>query len=778
MPEPSLLDVLKQIVSRQRLYRGALILAGLYLICAGILGLAGEAGSGLRASARLVLGAAFLAAARFVRATPSSVQVGQSGAGLGSRTRAREDALRSMFRGLTDWTVRNGLSIACCVVLAGSWCLQSHLAGAGFGLLLAGAGLVLFLGFVSRAEIDAACTSPAQEVSTDQRCETGVRWRIATGALALSLLTFFSLPENRLTLACSALWIASVVAWMAAFWKRPVRPGFDLQSAFLRLWRGEVELRLTCWLLLFLGILAVAAVFRFTHLTTVPGEMTSDHVEDLLSVNRILNEGERPIFDSANGGREPLAFYLAALTAHFAGTGLTHITLKIVSALAGFLTLPFIYLLAREVTDDALSGLLAMLTTGLAWWPNVLGRLGLRLSLTALFSAIALWLIIRAVRRSQPDAALMSGLATGVGMYACTPLWAIPLATALALFLAVLHDRRWASLCRLGKYWAMCTIVTLAVSAPMLRYRLEHLGDLQASIQTRVIGEYGQFSEPTVRSFLRNEWNSLRMFHWTSDGVWIVSPPGQPALDWVTAGLLLLGASFLLYRYLRSREWLDLYLLLSIPVLLLPSTMALAFEGRENPSLQRSSAAIPVLFTVTGIALALPAEPLRRFSAKRGAEAVAIGYLATALGISAWANSRIVFRDYAGNYAGAAQNASGIGRTIHDFANSVGSFETAFVKGYPNWVDVRAVGIYAGKFGWEQAVCDSCQFRDAGVITDDERSKLFILHPMDQAFLKQLREIYPGGGIRAEGARAPHQEFLIYFVPGRIDARGYRLPPP
>jgi hypothetical protein len=598
---------------------------------------------------------------------------------------------------------------------------------------------------------------------------------MASGALALSLLTFFSLPENRLTLACTVLWIASVVVWMAAFRERRSSHGSGWQGAFLRLWRGEFELRLTRWLLLFLGILAVAAVFRFVQLGAVSGEMTSDHVEDLLSVNRILNEGERPIFEPANDGREPLAFYLAALVAHFAGTGLTHFTLKIISALAGFLALPFIYLLTREITDDDLSSLMAMLTAGVAWWPNVLGRLGLRLSFAALFSAVALWLIVRAVRRSRRNAALLSGLAAGVGLYACTPLWVVPVVTALALFLAAFHDRRWTTICRLGKYWAMCTIVALAVSVPMLRYRLDHLGDLQAGIQARVTGDYGQVSETSVRSLLRNEWNSLRMFHWTSDGVWIVSPPGQPALDWVTAGLLLLGVCFLLYRYLRSREWLDLYLLLSIPVLLLPSTLVLAFEGRENPSLLRSSAAIPLLFSITGIALALIVEPFRQALTRRAGKAVAIGFMATALGISAWGNWRIVFRDYARNYAGAAQNASGIGRIIHDFANSVGSYETAFVKGYPNWVDVRAVGIYAGRFGWEQAICDNCQFHDAGVVKDDERSKLFILHPMDQAFLKQLREIYPDGGVRAEGARAPHHAFLIYFVPGRIDPRGYQM---
>jgi hypothetical protein len=152
--------------------------------------------------------------------------------------------------------------------------------------------------------------------------------------------------------------------------------------------------------------------------------------------------------------------------------------------------------------------------------------------------------------------------------------------------------------------------------------------------------------------------------------------------------------------------------------------------------------------------------------------------MAAALGVSAWDNWRIVFRDYAGNYTGAAQNASGIGRIIHDFANSVGSYETAFVKGYPNWVDVRAVGIYAGKFGWEQAICDTCRFRDTGVLKDDERSKLFILHPMDQAFLTQLREVYPDGKVRAEVVTTSHHDFLIYFVPGRLDSGEYQAPSP
>ena len=146
--------------------------------------------------------------------------------------------------------------------------------------------------------------------------------------------------------------------------------------------------------------------------------------------------------------------------------------------------------------------------------------------------------------------------------------------------------------------------------------------------------------------------------------------------------------------------------------------------------------------------------------------------MVTALAVSASANWRIVFGDYDRNYTRSAQNASGIGRVVSAFAHSVGSYETVFVKSYPHWADTRAVGIYAGRFGWEQAICDTCVLRDARALKDERRPKLFIVHPADLSFLQQLQETYPDGSLRTHAAEEPHHGFLCYFVPGQLGATG------
>jgi hypothetical protein len=136
------------------------------------------------------------------------------------------------------------------------------------------------------------------------------------------------------------------------------------------------------------------------------------------------------------------------------------------------------------------------------------------------------------------------------------------------------------------------------------------------------------------------------------------------------------------------------------------------------------------------------------------------------LAVSASANWRIVMHDYASNYVQAAQNASGMARVVSAFAQSVGSYDTVFVKGYPYWVDTRAIGIYAGRFGWEQVICDTCGLRDARALKDERRAMLFIMHPLDQPFLEQLRATWPDGSLQTHGTGKSHHDFLTYFVPG------------
>ncbi len=92
------------------------------------------------------------------------------------------------------------------------------------------------------------------------------------------------------------------------------------------------------------------------------------------------------------------------------------------------------------------------------------------------------------------------------------------------------------------------------------------------------------------------------MFNWNDGVIWVHSVPDRPALDIVTGALFLIGSVLVFVRYLRKRHWLDLFLLVSIPILLLPSILSLAFPT-ENPSLNRTGGAVVPTFLIAALAL-------------------------------------------------------------------------------------------------------------------------------------------------------------------------------
>ena len=92
------------------------------------------------------------------------------------------------------------------------------------------------------------------------------------------------------------------------------------------------------------------------------------------------------------------------------------------------------------------------------------------------------------------------------------------------------------------------------------------------------------------------------MFNWDDGEIWVHSITHRPALGVVSGALFLIGIVLLLIRYLRKRHWLDLFLLLSIPLLAMPSILSLAFPG-ENPALNRAGGAYVTAFVIAGLAL-------------------------------------------------------------------------------------------------------------------------------------------------------------------------------
>jgi hypothetical protein len=649
------------------------------------------------------------------------------------------------------------------------------------GLFLLGLAAVLFVLAVWRDGLDLRVPQWGLAAGTAERVETPVRLRVVIAAMTLSLVTYFTVPDNNFTLVGRLAWAASLVAWALAFWEGPVKLSYDWRGAFERLWRGEVNIRLTRTLFLLILVLIISAFFRFSQLAQVPKDMTSDHVEKLLDVSRIV-AGERPIFEPGNGGREVMEFYLAAFVAQNTPAGLSYLALKLVTSVAGFLSLPLIFLFVREVTEDDLTAVLAVLAAGIAWWPNSISRNGLRFPFAMLFAVLALWLALRGIKRDRRNDFILAGLAIGIGLYGYTPIRIVPVAVALALGVYVLHNWNLSVALRALERLVMTGVIALAAFIPMLRYSQDDPHSFLLRSTTRIFGDPSNPIRPTVGAVLQNEWNSLRMFSWTGDVAWIVSPPAQPVLDWIMGGLFVLSVLLLVYRYVRWRHWLDLFLLVGIPVLLLPSTLSLAFP-QENPSLHRSATAIPLVFTLIALALRALIEHSRKIISGKTGTAVGAGLAAVVLAFSAQLNWKIVFVDYARNYLGSSQNASEIGEVVRAFAESVGTYDTVWVRAYPYWVDTRAVGAYAGRFGWDQAILNP---DDLSVFVSELRPQLFILHRFDfrdrpdgqPPSVPLLRQLFPEGRLSVYHSPIPDHDFLLFFVPGTQDTDENSLPPP
>src|SRR5690606_14845091 len=107
---------------------------------------------------------------------------------------------------------------------------------------------------------------------------------------------------------------------------------------------------------------------------------------------------------------------------------------------------------------------------------------------------------------------------------------------------------------------------------------------------------------PAWQIFLYNLYKGLMMFNWDDGEIWVNSVMHRPALDVITATLFLLGVVFVIVRYIRQKDWRDLLLLVSIPVLIMPSVLSLAYPG-ENPALNRASGASVPVILIAALAL-------------------------------------------------------------------------------------------------------------------------------------------------------------------------------
>jgi hypothetical protein len=635
----------------------------------------------------------------------------------------------------------------------------------------------------------------APQPEVQPQAATGLRWTLVTISGLAAVAAYFLSSNNRFTAPGVLAWGISVLAWMAAAWDGglPWATWRERLMGWGASLRGGFTLRLSWVSILLLAALAVGAYFRFAELDAIPPEMTSDHVEKLLDVGDVVLDRQPILFFERNTGREPFQFYWTALLAWLFDTGLTHLSLKIGTALLGFLALPFVFLIGRELEDDAL-GLLAVALVAMSFWHTAISRVGLRFPLYPVFVAPALYFLLRGLRRQSRNDFLIAGLVMGVGLYGYSPFRVMPVIVLILIGGYCLWPaaRGWRLTVATNTVLMLLTVALVFV--PLLRYANENpemfwfrtasrISNTEQLIESSEVARQfadewtarfgGQIPQLALQTqvFFYNTWNALRMFNWLGDSVWVNTLPGKPVLDVISGTLFVLGAGFLLARLIVRRDWTAGLLLLAVPLLLLPSTLSLAFPS-ENPSVVRASGVIPVIGLIAAYPVWLLIKRVRWV--ELGPRAVGVtGATVAVILVSVFALNRdMYFNQYPAQYIGGAQNASEIGKVIRDYAETFGSYDTAWVRPFPFWVDTRAVGMYAGQLRRDYAIT----FEALALTQTDPRAKLFILHPDDTQTVRsdgapptlpELQRLYPNGQLSVYRSARPNRDFLIFFVPAK-----------
>ena len=634
--------------------------------------------------------------------------------------------------------------LALFLALAGQFSLESMYGQPNLGVAL----YIFAIGFVIWAAIKDEWHLPALPAFMQMPEPLTTRTAAFIVSIVIALMAFFSFGGGKFDIINITLWVLSLGFLVYSLWlKNPkITTGSDTDERRRKL----------IWSMVMVGIFAVAIFFRLYRTDSIPVEPFSDHAEKILDVYEIT-QGDYSIFFPRNTGREALQMYWTVLVANLFGTGLSYLSLKLGTALLGILTLPYIYLLGKEFGNERV-GLFALFLFGIAYWPNVISRIGLRFPLYPLFAAPTLLYLIRGLRTGNRNDFILSGIFLGAGLHGYSPFRIMPILVVVAFGIYFLHAQSKANR-QQGFLWFVIIVITsLFVFLPLLRYWMEHPDQFGYRAFSRLGSVETALPGPAWQIFLSNLYRGLLMFNWDDGEIWVNSLPHRPALDIVTGALFVIGIVLLIVRYARQRDWRDMVLLVSIPVLLMPSILSLAFPS-ENPALNRAGGGAVAAILVSALALdGLLAGLSNGRSGRR--LFIAYGLTGILLVTSALQNYDLVFDKFDKNFRAGAWNTSEMGQVISDFRDTYGQTDTFWIVPFPYWVDTRLPGVWAGIPNRDFALWPENFSQTVNL----PAPKMFLFWPEDLQAENALKELYPDGVLTRYTSTFAGKDFMMFFV--------------
>jgi hypothetical protein len=382
----------------------------------------------------------------------------------------------------------------------------------------------------------------------------------------------------------------------------------------------------------------------------------------------------------------------------------------------------------------------------------------------------------------------------GIGLYCYQAVRMIPVVITVGVILAVIfRAKTWAERRRYAANYVALVIVALAIFVPLLRFWIDSPNLFWMRAEGRLFGddvitetdpvtqqlvERDATLQDRVNAFIanlpglgNNIRNALLMYNWKGDVAWINGAPNEPAMDWITGALLILGLVAWSVHLFRRGDVVDWLIIPGIFIMLLPSALSIAFPV-ENPSATRTSGSLPLAYFVAAYGLAWLLLRFERTFRERGARVVSVAFCGLLVLGAYSANSSLYFGEYVDRYTIAAQPYTQVGRILRGFAESEGSYGNAFMVAYPYWFDHRAIGIEAGRIDWPNGLLSLDGL--AQKITDNagtpyafdpDRAVLFIYNAADSDTQETLLSWFPDASIILQGTPNNLKDFFTLIAP-------------
>lgn len=430
-------------------------------------------------------------------------------------------------------------------------------------------------------------------------------------------------PISYLPYLSAGMWLLACGIALAAAWHRG--EGYSGSS-----WRPSLE---SYGLMILLGLVALA--LRAWHLGSIPWLLAGDEASAGLSGVNFLNGTQNNIFGMGWFSFPALYFLLPAASIKLFGQNIA--ALRLPSALAGAVTVPLLYYLARQVFSRGVATVSAVYLAVFHFHIHF-SRIGLNNIWDPLVMVLVWGLLWVGWHRNDRRAFGLAGITLGTGFYLYTSSRILGVMIPLWLVIALLIDRK--KLRQRLSGVCLMLIATIVVALPLAMYYTQHIDEFFAPMRrVSVLGPWlSAEMQNTGLSAARVLWNQTRLsaLAFTTVNLRSWYAIDHPMLFPLQATFFVLGVLLMITRLKDLRYvWLALWMI---------GVVLVGALSESTPAAQRYVMALPVVCLLIGVALNQTVHWLATLWPRR--QVVFVGLAGLAVLAMGWQDLRFYFGEY------------------------------------------------------------------------------------------------------------------------------------